>query len=77
MSNSRCYQTVSKLGKILFMLCVSHVCLQYLARHGINEITRDHFSFSAKIRVGNFYEAREGPEVILLFIFCSLLSFQS
>ncbi|XP_047011907.1 bromodomain adjacent to zinc finger domain protein 2B isoform X9 [Ictalurus punctatus] len=36
--------------------------MKYLARNGINEITRDHFSFSAKIRVGNFYEAREGPE---------------
>ncbi|XP_060732641.1 bromodomain adjacent to zinc finger domain protein 2B isoform X3 [Tachysurus vachellii] len=35
---------------------------KYLARNGISEITRDHFSFSAKIRVGNFYEAREGPE---------------
>ncbi|TSM68836.1 Bromodomain adjacent to zinc finger domain protein 2B [Bagarius yarrelli] len=36
--------------------------MKYLARNGINEITRDHFSFSAKIRVGNFYEAQEGPE---------------
>ncbi|MCJ8732668.1 hypothetical protein PDJAM_G00213940 [Pangasius djambal] len=36
--------------------------MKYLARNGISEITRDHFSFSAKIRVGNFYEAREGPE---------------
>ncbi|KAI5621075.1 bromodomain adjacent to zinc finger domain protein 2B-like isoform X2, partial [Silurus asotus] len=36
--------------------------MKYLSRNGISEITRDHFSFSAKIRVGNFYEAREGPE---------------
>ncbi|XP_072541840.1 bromodomain adjacent to zinc finger domain protein 2B isoform X3 [Salminus brasiliensis] len=36
--------------------------MKYLARNGISEITRDHFSFSAKIRVGDFYEAREGPE---------------
>ncbi|XP_036423616.1 bromodomain adjacent to zinc finger domain protein 2B isoform X5 [Colossoma macropomum] len=36
--------------------------IKYLARNGISEITRDHFSFSAKIRVGDFYEAREGPE---------------
>ncbi|XP_017547752.1 bromodomain adjacent to zinc finger domain protein 2B isoform X1 [Pygocentrus nattereri] len=36
--------------------------MKYLVRNGISEITRDHFSFSAKIRVGDFYEAREGPE---------------
>ncbi|KAM9486251.1 bromodomain adjacent to zinc finger domain protein 2B isoform 2-T3 [Clarias gariepinus] len=36
--------------------------MKYLERNGISEITRDHFSFSAKIRVGKFYEAREGPE---------------
>ncbi|XP_066542422.1 bromodomain adjacent to zinc finger domain protein 2B isoform X2 [Hoplias malabaricus] len=36
--------------------------MKYLARNGISDITRDHFSFSAKIRVGDFYEAREGQE---------------
>lgn len=38
-------------------------CLQYLIRNGITEISRDNFSFSTKIKVGDFYEAREGPEV--------------
>lgn len=36
--------------------------LQYLLRNGITEISRDNFSYSTKIKVGDFYEAREGPE---------------
>ncbi|XP_069389334.1 bromodomain adjacent to zinc finger domain protein 2B isoform X3 [Paralichthys olivaceus] len=36
--------------------------MKYLVRNGITEITRDNFSFSTKIKVGDFYEAREGPE---------------
>ncbi|XP_063285717.1 bromodomain adjacent to zinc finger domain protein 2B isoform X4 [Pelobates fuscus] len=36
--------------------------MKYLGRHGIRNISRDNFSFSAKIRVGDFYEAREGPQ---------------
>ncbi|XP_039539230.1 bromodomain adjacent to zinc finger domain protein 2B isoform X2 [Pimephales promelas] len=36
--------------------------IKYLTRNGISDITRDHFSFSAKIKVGNFYEARDGPQ---------------
>ncbi|XP_035382449.1 bromodomain adjacent to zinc finger domain protein 2B isoform X3 [Electrophorus electricus] len=34
--------------------------VKYLSRYGITDITRDNFSFSAKIRVGDFCEAREG-----------------
>ncbi|XP_027877716.1 bromodomain adjacent to zinc finger domain protein 2B-like isoform X3 [Xiphophorus couchianus] len=36
--------------------------VKYLVRHGITEISRDNFSFSTKIKIGNFYEGREGPE---------------
>ncbi|XP_072321876.1 bromodomain adjacent to zinc finger domain protein 2B isoform X18 [Eucyclogobius newberryi] len=36
--------------------------MKYLSRNGISGLTRDNFSFSAKIRVGDFYEAREGPQ---------------
>ncbi|XP_028290640.1 bromodomain adjacent to zinc finger domain protein 2B-like isoform X12 [Gouania willdenowi] len=36
--------------------------MKYLSRNGISGITRDNFSFSAKIRVGDFYEAREEPQ---------------
>ncbi|XP_056322058.1 bromodomain adjacent to zinc finger domain protein 2B [Danio aesculapii] len=36
--------------------------IKYLIRNGISDITRDHFSFSAKIKVGDFYEARDGPQ---------------
>ncbi|XP_042587829.1 bromodomain adjacent to zinc finger domain protein 2B [Cyprinus carpio] len=36
--------------------------IKYLTRNGIRDITRDHFSFSAKIKVGDFYEARDGPQ---------------
>ncbi|XP_051998007.1 bromodomain adjacent to zinc finger domain protein 2B isoform X2 [Xyrauchen texanus] len=36
--------------------------IKYLTRNGVRDITRDHFSFSAKIKVGDFYEARDGPE---------------
>ncbi|MEQ2230821.1 Bromodomain adjacent to zinc finger domain protein 2B [Ilyodon furcidens] len=41
--------------------------VKYLVRHGITDISRDNFSFSTKIKVGNFYEGREGPEVRVLF----------
>ncbi|XP_056611363.1 bromodomain adjacent to zinc finger domain protein 2B isoform X2 [Triplophysa dalaica] len=36
--------------------------MKYLSKHGISDITRDHFCFSAKIKVGDFYEARDGPQ---------------
>ncbi|XP_069717835.1 bromodomain adjacent to zinc finger domain protein 2B isoform X8 [Phaenicophaeus curvirostris] len=36
--------------------------VKYLSRNGIMDITRDNFSFSAKIGVGDFYEARDGPQ---------------
>ncbi|XP_062853759.1 bromodomain adjacent to zinc finger domain protein 2B isoform X4 [Trichomycterus rosablanca] len=36
--------------------------VKYLSRYGITDITRDNFSFSAKVRVGDFYEAREGAQ---------------
>ncbi|XP_028847396.1 bromodomain adjacent to zinc finger domain protein 2B isoform X2 [Denticeps clupeoides] len=36
--------------------------VKYLARNAISDITRDNFSFSAKIKVGDFYEARDGPQ---------------
>uniref|UniRef100_A0A672JW25 Bromodomain adjacent to zinc finger domain protein 2B-like n=1 Tax=Sinocyclocheilus grahami TaxID=75366 RepID=A0A672JW25_SINGR len=36
--------------------------IKYLTRNGIGDITRDNFSFSAKIKVGDFYEARDGPQ---------------
>ncbi|XP_023261364.1 LOW QUALITY PROTEIN: bromodomain adjacent to zinc finger domain protein 2B-like [Seriola lalandi dorsalis] len=38
--------------------------MKYLLRNGITEISRDNFSFSTKIKVGDFYEAREGPELV-------------
>ncbi|XP_032494390.1 bromodomain adjacent to zinc finger domain protein 2B isoform X14 [Phocoena sinus] len=36
--------------------------IKYLSRNGIMDISRDNFSFSAKIRLGDFYEARDGPQ---------------
>ncbi|KAG7503789.1 bromodomain adjacent to zinc finger domain protein 2B-like isoform X1 [Solea senegalensis] len=36
--------------------------MKYLLRNGIIEISRDNFSFSTKIKVGEFYGAREGAE---------------
>ncbi|XP_075465406.1 bromodomain adjacent to zinc finger domain protein 2B isoform X5 [Ascaphus truei] len=36
--------------------------MKYLSRNGIMDVSRDSFSFSAKIRVGDFYEARDGPQ---------------
>ncbi|XP_035250524.1 bromodomain adjacent to zinc finger domain protein 2B-like [Anguilla anguilla] len=36
--------------------------VKYLSRNGVSDITRDNFSFSAKIRVGDFYEARDGSQ---------------
>ncbi|XP_031714189.1 bromodomain adjacent to zinc finger domain protein 2B-like isoform X2 [Anarrhichthys ocellatus] len=42
--------------------------MKYLLRNGIIEISRDNFSFSTKIQVGDFYEAREGPEGLQWFL---------
>ncbi|CAI5656182.1 unnamed protein product [Oreochromis niloticus] len=42
--------------------------VKYLIRNGITEISRDNFSFSTKIKVGDFYEAREGPEGLQWFL---------
>uniref|UniRef100_A0A3Q1GTP3 Bromodomain adjacent to zinc finger domain 2B n=1 Tax=Acanthochromis polyacanthus TaxID=80966 RepID=A0A3Q1GTP3_9TELE len=42
--------------------------MKYLVRNGITEITRDNFSFSTKIKVGDFYEAREGPKGLQWFL---------
>nr|XP_016852351.1 PREDICTED: bromodomain adjacent to zinc finger domain protein 2B isoform X4 [Anolis carolinensis] len=36
--------------------------VKYLSRNGIMDVSRDNFSFSAKIGVGDFYEARDGPQ---------------
>ncbi|XP_023806546.1 bromodomain adjacent to zinc finger domain protein 2B isoform X3 [Oryzias latipes] len=36
--------------------------MKYLIRYGITEISRHHFSLSAKVKVGDFYEARDGPQ---------------
>ncbi|XP_069080292.1 bromodomain adjacent to zinc finger domain protein 2B isoform X4 [Pleurodeles waltl] len=36
--------------------------MKYLCRNGIMDISRHNFSFSAKLRVGDFYEARDGPQ---------------
>ncbi|XP_042350299.1 bromodomain adjacent to zinc finger domain protein 2B-like isoform X2 [Plectropomus leopardus] len=41
--------------------------MKYLLRNGITEISRDNFSFSTKIKVGDFYEARDGPEGLQWF----------
>uniref|UniRef100_A0A8C9ZYP5 Bromodomain adjacent to zinc finger domain 2B n=1 Tax=Sander lucioperca TaxID=283035 RepID=A0A8C9ZYP5_SANLU len=42
--------------------------MKYLLRNGITDISRDNFSFSTKIKVGDFYEAREGPEGLQWFL---------
>ncbi|KAM8856300.1 bromodomain adjacent to zinc finger domain protein 2B-like isoform 2-T4 [Spinachia spinachia] len=42
--------------------------MKYLLRNGITEISRDNFSFSTKIHVGDFYETREGPEGLQWFL---------
>lgn len=46
--------------------------MQYLLRNGVAEISRDNFSFSTKIKVGDFYEAREAPEVNVAILGCCL-----
>ncbi|KAM7380595.1 hypothetical protein PAMP_003878 [Pampus punctatissimus] len=42
--------------------------MKYLLRNGITELSRGNFSFSTKIKVGDFYEAREGPEGLQWFL---------
>ncbi|XP_008402228.1 bromodomain adjacent to zinc finger domain protein 2B isoform X2 [Poecilia reticulata] len=42
--------------------------VKYLVRHRITEISRDNFSFSTKVKVGNFYKGREGPEGLQWFL---------
>ncbi|XP_053278058.1 bromodomain adjacent to zinc finger domain protein 2B [Pleuronectes platessa] len=46
-------------GKILRRY---HYVTKYLLQNGITEISRDNFSFIPKMKIGAFYEAREGPE---------------
>ncbi|KAK2839735.1 hypothetical protein Q5P01_013475 [Channa striata] len=49
-------------------LCQYPDVIKYLLRNGITEISRENFSFSTKIKVGDFYEAREGPEGLQWFL---------
>ncbi|XP_071602404.1 bromodomain adjacent to zinc finger domain protein 2B isoform X12 [Heliangelus exortis] len=42
--------------------------VKYLSRNGIMDISRDNFSFSAKIGVGDFYEARDGPQGVQWYL---------
>ncbi|KAK0146482.1 Bromodomain adjacent to zinc finger domain protein 2B [Merluccius polli] len=42
--------------------------MKYLSRNSITEITRDNFSFSTKIKVGDFYEVKEGPKGLQWFL---------
>ncbi|XP_072301489.1 bromodomain adjacent to zinc finger domain protein 2B [Eucyclogobius newberryi] len=37
---------------------------KYLLKNGISEISRDNFNFSTKIKLGEFYLAREGQEAL-------------
>lgn len=37
--------------------------MQYLKKHVDSVVTREHFSFSPRMPVGDFYEERETPEV--------------
>lgn len=42
---------------------------QYLNRHQDTAVTREHFSFSPRMPVGDFYEERDSTEVCEFIVF--------
>lgn len=42
------------------------IVFQYLKRHTDSVVSREHFSFSPRMPVGDFYEERQNPEVCVL-----------
>ncbi|XP_028849614.1 bromodomain adjacent to zinc finger domain protein 2A isoform X2 [Denticeps clupeoides] len=42
--------------------------IKYLRRHQCGEVTREHFSFSPRMPVGDFYEERDSPEGMKWFL---------
>lgn len=70
------YQTI--LSVVGLLLCFHSVCvlehiLQYLKKHqdNLQGVSREHFSFSPRMPVGDFYEERETPEVCIQSSTCA------
>ncbi|KAJ8397025.1 hypothetical protein AAFF_G00010790 [Aldrovandia affinis] len=42
--------------------------IKYLSRHPVTAVTREHFSFSPRMPVGDFYEERETPQGVEWFL---------
>lgn len=41
-----------------------HFSSQYLSRNVVHSVRREHFSFSPRMPVGDFFEERDTPEVL-------------
>lgn len=63
----------SPLGHVLLLTrpCSSydftnaiHFSSQYLSRNVVHSVRREHFSFSPRMPVGDFFEERDTPEVL-------------
>lgn len=54
-----------KMSKQWLWFSFSNCFAQYLNRHTDSVVTREHFSFSPRMPVGDFYEERESPEVCI------------
>ena len=50
-SKDICLLLLNKLSNKIKLLC-----LKYLDKSGINDLTRENFTFSTKVNVGKFYE---------------------
>lgn len=58
---------------LLSLFCLCFATLQYLKKHqdNLQGVSREHFSFSPRMPVGDFYEERETPEVCIQSFVCA------
>lgn len=54
------------LNLLIFSFFSFAFCFQYLKKHTDSLVSREHFSFSPRMPVGDFYEERESPEVSVI-----------
>ena len=62
-------------GNSVLVMSQAHHCLQYLEKNGIGDLSRDNFTFSTKVCVGEFYEAVVTSETHGYVSIITLISF--
>lgn len=76
LGSQECRVALSPLGPVLHVLLLPkpwndydftnaiHFSSQYLSRNVMHSVRREHFSFSPRMPVGDFFEERDTPEVL-------------